>query len=169
MERRLQRDHHEDESRALASVGLRRRVLRSVRGDTKRRDAPLMAAGVLVVLLLIGAVAFDLGSIAPRVAGEPRDAHALRAVLRRSGYHGELAISGMPEPPVGEAYQVWVKRSGSSPLPTDALFSVTSTGTAEVDIPGSLHGVRQVMVTAEPLGGSESPTGPAVLSVTLTG
>jgi Anti-sigma-K factor rskA len=167
--RYLHRDHDSGEFGAHASVALRRRVLGSVRGEARRRDAPLLAVSALVVLLLIGALALDHGSTPRPVAGEPRGAHTLRAFLRRSGYRGELAISGMSEPPVGEVYQVWVKRSGSPPRPTDALFSVTSMGSAAVDIPGSLRGVRQVMVTAEPLGGSARPTSPAVLSVALTG
>lgn len=94
-------------------------------------------------------------------------ARAPRVLLRRIGYRGELVIFGMREPPIGEVYEVWLERRGHAPQPTDALFTVTSTGSATVDIPGSLRGLREVMVTAEPLGGSASPTSPALLRVEL--
>lgn len=96
-------------------------------------------------------------------------ARAPRVSLRRIGYRGELAISGMREPPIGEVYEVWRERRGQAPQPTDALFTVTSDGSATVDIPGSLRGLHEVMVTAEPLGGSASPTSPALLRVALSG
>lgn len=73
----------------------------------------------------------------------------------------------MSEPPIGEVYEVWLARAGQQPQPTDALFTVTSAGSAAVEIPGELHGLDAVMVTAEPIGGSSSPTSPPVLRVAL--
>jgi hypothetical protein len=87
--------------------------------------------------------------------------------LRRIGQGGELDISGLPEPPIGEVYEIWLARSGRPPQPTDALFTVTSTGSAAVEIPGKLRGLNAVMVTAEPIGGSSSPTSAPVLRVAL--
>ncbi len=51
------------------------------------------------------------------------------------------------------------------PTSTDALFTLASDGSASVDVPGGLRGVSEVMVTAEPLGGSAQPSSPAVLGV----
>jgi hypothetical protein len=45
-----------------------------------------------------------------------------------------------------------------APKPTDALFNVTSAGRATVGIPGGVRGVRDVLVTSEPAGGSPAPT-----------
>ena len=70
----------------------------------------------------------------------------------------------LPAPPDGRVYQVWVDRGGPAPEPTDALFSVSRDGSAHVDVPGSLDGVRAVMVTDEPPRGSDSPTGNVVLT-----
>ncbi len=50
---------------------------------------------------------------------------------------------------------------------TDALFEVTARGSRTVDIPGSLHGVEQVLVTPEPRGGSLVPTHPPVIVAQL--
>jgi hypothetical protein len=87
------------------------------------------------------------------------------ASLHDGSGHAELIVSGMPEPPIGEVYEVWLDREGALPRATDALFTVTSAGNGAVEVPGSLRGVREVMVTSEPLGGSSSPTSPAVLRV----
>ncbi len=48
-------------------------------------------------------------------------------------------------------------RRQTPPQPTDALFTVTRAGAGSVEVPGSLRGVREVMVTSEPLGGSSAP------------
>lgn len=74
----------------------------------------------------------------------------------------------MPEPPVGEVYEVWLNRPSAPPRPTDALFTVTSEGNAAVEVPGSLRGVREITVTSEPLGGSSSPTSAPVLRLPVT-
>jgi hypothetical protein len=100
-----------------------------------------------------------------------RDASASAPVasLRRVGHTAELEISRMSEPPFGEVYELWLDRPGAPPRPTDALFSATSAGRAAVQIPGSLRGLRSVLVTAEPLGGSSSPTSAPILWVAIPG
>jgi hypothetical protein len=117
--------------------------------------------GVLVL-------AFNSGSHTP-TRGIPAQPGG-RASLREVGDRAELLVTGMPEPPVGEVYELWVLRPGSSPQPTDALFTVTKAGAGTVDVPGGIrHGIREVMVTSEPLGGSRSPTSPPVLRVKVPG
>ena len=70
----------------------------------------------------------------------------------------KLVVAGLNPPPEGRIYQVWLDRdNGTAPEPTEALFSVRK-GRASVDVPGDLKGVKQVLVTHEPLGGSEVPT-----------
>jgi Anti-sigma-K factor rskA len=164
-----------------APGGLRRRVLSTVRDDTEsngraRRDRRRMRiAGTIVCAALLLSATLALVVVASNGGGHGRpgrvdaSARVARIALRRTGDRGELAMSGMSEPPVGEVYEVWLDRPNRAPLPTDALFTVTSAGSATVEIPGSLRGVRAVMVTAEPLGGSASPTGPVLLRVNLTG
>jgi anti-sigma-K factor RskA len=74
----------------------------------------------------------------------------------------------MPQPPVGEVYEVWLGRGDEAPQPTDALFTPTAAGTAAVEVPGSLREVTAITVTAEPRGGSSHPTGPVLLRVVLS-
>ena len=89
------------------------------------------------------------------------------ASLRITGSRGELIVSRMPAPPAGKVYEVWLGRPNGAPTPTNALFSVSSRGAAEVDVPGNLHDVSQVMVTPEPAGGSRVPTHAPVVVANL--
>lgn len=79
--------------------------------------------------------------------------------------HSTLVAEGLPSPPRGRVYQIWIKRPGQDPEPTPALFRPSDAGTASVDLPGSMDGVEGVLVTHEPLGGSESPTRDPVIVV----
>jgi hypothetical protein len=86
--------------------------------------------------------------------------------LRQVAGHSELLLAGMPQPPAGKIYEVWLSR-GAAPQPTDALFGVTRYGRGAVAVPGSLHGVKEVLVTSEPLGGSSHPTSAPLIRVAV--
>jgi hypothetical protein len=162
-----------------ASGGLRRRVLGAVRSDvdtggdsrprgpSSKRVAAIAAAATIAVAV---AVSFAIGqSPSAHTSAAGTRPHAGSRVplasLHAGAGHAELIVTRMPEPPIGEVYEVWLDRPGARPRATDALFTVTSAGDGSVEVPGSLRGVREVMVTSEPLGGSSSPTSPAVLRV----
>ena len=68
-----------------------------------------------------------------------------------------LVASGLPAPPDGRVYQLWLKRPGRAPEPTTALFRPSRDGTASAGVRGSLDGVDQVLMTDEPDGGSQEP------------
>jgi anti-sigma-K factor RskA len=80
--------------------------------------------------------------------------------------HSTLVAERLPDPPRGRVYQVWLKRPGRDPEPTRALFSPSDSGTVSVDVPGSMDGVEGVLVTDEPMGGSETPTRDPVIALT---
>lgn len=178
-------------SRVAASAELRERVMAQVRSEADllkaagagadrseparrwRMSRPqlLVTAVAMGVGLLIGTLAIDTGSRSPatrvstaQLALMPPGA---RAVLRQAGTHAELVVSGVSQPPRGKIYELWIARPGDAPQATSALFGVTHSGNASVNVPGSLAGVRQVMVTAEPLGGSAHPTSSPVIVATL--
>ena len=88
-------------------------------------------------------------------------------VVRVQGGRGELIIRRMPAAPAGKIYEVWLKGPGAQPAPTSALFDVTSAGSAAVDVPGHLRGVREILVTPEPRGGSVRPTHAPVIIARL--
>ncbi len=80
------------------------------------------------------------------------------ADLRKAGGHVQLIVDGLPAPPAGRIYEVWLEHGAQQPQPTDVLFSVTHTGHGTVAVPGGLQGISHVLVTDEPLGGSLKPT-----------
>ena len=90
------------------------------------------------------------------------------AEVRVAGGRAELILRGFPPPPAGDVYEIWLKRAGRAPSPTPVLFSVTSAGTGDVGVPADLHGVRQMLVTPEPAGGSLVPTHAPVIVAHLS-
>jgi hypothetical protein len=175
--------------RVVASQELRERVMTSVRSEAEllhaagtgadrpqparrrlRRAQLLTAAVAMGAGLLIGAVAIDRGSAPATHVTSAQLATAqpgARAILRQVGGRAELVVSGVSQPPRGKIYEIWLAGEGAAPRPTDVLFGVTHSGSASVNVPGSLAGVRRVMVTAEPLGGSAHPTSSPIIVATL--
>jgi Anti-sigma-K factor rskA len=136
----------------------------------RRQIASMMVVTAVVTAIATVALERDSASHGPAASAlSPRAPRAARASLLGSARHAELVVSNMPEPPIGEIYELWLIRSGDVPAqPTDALFTVTSAGDGSVAVPGDVRGVREVMVTSEPLGGSSSPTSAAVLRVRVS-
>jgi len=173
---------------AVASVELRERVMAVVRSEAellkapgqapiwcrvagaggRSRAGPLLAAGALAAALI---AAFISGSAGPAVRAIPaRIAFAspdARAELREVSNRGELVLSGNAPPAAGKIYEVWLRQAGHAPAPTDVQFTVSSGGSGTVGVPGSLGDVREVLVSAEPFGGSRQLTGPVLIRVRL--
>jgi hypothetical protein len=78
-----------------------------------------------------------------------------------------LEARGLPAPPAGRVYQVWVEHTNGRVVGTDALFGPARDGRAMVVVPGSLKDVARVMVSDEPRGGSRAPTGHVLAVITL--
>jgi len=136
------------------------------------RPLPAAALASVALALGIGGGALlngDSGTPAPRTVVAAVGASGASAHVRVTSDGAKLVMAGMPAPADGRVYQVWLDRGGkSSPEPTDALFSVSRTGHATVDVPGDLGGVKSVLVTDEPAGGSRIPTRAPVISATLS-
>ncbi|HEX7297745.1 MAG TPA: anti-sigma factor [Solirubrobacteraceae bacterium] len=150
-----------DTSAAPARRPWWRRPLLAVRPLHAAAAAVLIAVGIAAGFLLSG------GENARTVQGTVLVASApqARAALELSDKASKLMVSGMPPPPSGKVYQVWLKRPAQDPTPTTALFRVDAQGRADVEIQrGRLKGVEQVLVTAEPDGGSMAPTSDPVIA-----
>jgi anti-sigma-K factor RskA len=132
--------------------------------------AVLAAAVVaLAVVALSSSSGGGAGSAATRVIRAQVLPARASASLSVAGGRAQLNIADMPQTAPGRVYEVWLKRSASGrALPTDALFTVDAAGAASVGVPGSVSGVREIMVTSEPLGGSRVPTLPALIIARLT-
>jgi len=79
------------------------------------------------------------------------------AAVRVSGQRATLMVRDMPEPPAAKVYEVWVKRGGAAPVPAGTTFVVRS---GDIPIAHAVNRGDQVLVTAEPTGGSLKPTAP---------
>jgi anti-sigma-K factor RskA len=123
--------------------------------------------------LALGLAALAIGFLASQAlqSGGPEKITAQvqsggRATLEVQDGQGRLVASHLPDPPSGRVYQVWLDKGGKAPEPTDVLFTTSSDGSATADVP-SLDGVKRVMVTDEPSGGSRSPTGKLLLTASV--
>lgn len=178
--RGLERVEHWMAQPLHAPGALRRRVIGSVRSEPSMRGfAPpgaTVRAAMLRGVLLALPTAFAAIALALLPSGGSRP-HALRAggSSPRASLHvmagrGELTFAHLPQSPAGKIYELWERRAGSSRLlPTDALFAVARGGRAAVGVPGGLRGLRELLVTLEPVGGSVAPTGPALLQIVPPG
>ncbi len=149
---------------ARSSSPSRARRPRARPGWLVLRPLPALAglSAALALALALVALGNSGGGSSTRVIRAEVRARGASAALHLSGGHAVLDVSGMPPSAPRRVYEVWVKRTGA-PEPTDALFTVTHSGEASVGVPGSIAGVKTVMVTSEPLGGSRVPTTPAVI------
>lgn len=181
-------------SSAQASPELRERILATVRAEAellnaagaeadrpsrpKRRWRPrndfalgiaaAAAAGLAALVAVLIAVGSSGHSRLVVTEGEGvGHARNAQVSLRQRDDHSELVVARMPQPAVGRIYEVWLSHGPRDAKPTNALFSVTGAGSGSVDVPNSLHGVREVMVTSEPAGGSLHPTTEPLLRVAL--
>jgi anti-sigma-K factor RskA len=126
----------------------------------------IAAAAALAIVVAVVAVTLSVGSGATtRTYAGVVHAPGATASLIRSGQTGQLTYRGLPAPPTGRIYQVWLKRGQQAPQPTRTLFSDR---TGSVTVSGSLRGVQSVLVTDEPRpDGSRAPTRAPIIVVSL--
>jgi anti-sigma-K factor RskA len=161
--------------RAAGPEADRPRVPRSRRRRPRPRlrlpGALLRPLPVATLACALAALAIGIVALAGSGGGSVRTVTAAvhftaapraKAQLRIGSGSASLRVEGVPSPPPGKVYEVWLKRPGRAPERTDALFTVGDGGNASVNVP-DLQGVRQVLVTPEPAGGSARPTGPVVI------
>jgi len=165
LRRRLMRAIRE-QPRLGAQPPLRHRAT-SLRWGVRPAFAAVAGAAVVAGGVIAGVELSDSGAsgqvIQARVAGVSGSAQ-----LRVSAGRGELIVRHLSAPPPGHVYEVWLKAPGSPPVPASVLFSVTASGNADVGLPRSLRGISQVMVTAEPDGGTRAPTSSPVIVAQLS-
>ncbi len=127
------------------------------------RLAPVAAA-----LLIVGAVAgFALrgGDSTQTFSAGPN------AQVQVHGEKATFVAQKMQAPPQGRVYEVWVVPKGANPddaRPTNVLFVPRGNGSAEAAIPGSASDIQRVMVSDEPPGGSDKPTGEVIADADLS-
>jgi anti-sigma-K factor RskA len=167
-----------------ASSRLRRRVRRSIEAEPRAGGEPaargrswipdwaprpvLGAAAALAVIAIALVIVLTSGGGSSTRTVQAQVTGPGTASLKITDGRGELVVRHFAPPPKGKIYEVWLVRGKAAPEPTSALFGVTENGSGDVDVPGSLHGVSQVLVTPEPPGGSKVPTHTPVIAAKLS-
>ena len=161
---------------------LKRRVMRAVEQEPRldpvsRRERrrpwlqlprPALAfSGAAAVAAVAAIVVLAVGSGTSTRTVDAQVTGRGDAAMRVSGNHAQLVVHDFPAAPKGQIYEVWLQHGTGAPKPTTALFGVTRNGDAQVAVPGSLHGVSHVLVTAEPAGGTQHPTHAPVINAHL--
>jgi anti-sigma-K factor RskA len=152
-------------------AAFRRRMLSAVRAEPKAparrvalgRSAP---AGWLALGLAVAGAALVVQLDIPHARTRVIHATVGQAELRVAGSHGELVVDRLPSLPADRTYELWLVSKRGHAVPS-TLFGITAHGTADLGVPGDLHGITRLLVTAEPRGGSLVPTTRAVIQLPL--
>ncbi|HET7417533.1 MAG TPA: anti-sigma factor [Solirubrobacterales bacterium] len=127
------------------------------------------AAGFAVVALLVaGVVGYEVGRDDGGSGGATtveREINGIDVAMVQEGEGGTLRLSDLPQVPPDKVLEAWVEREGEVEA-VPALLVPDRNGHAETTI-ADMSGVSTVMVTEEPRGGSEAPTGEPVMQMSV--
>lgn len=157
-----------------------REAARARKGEGGRLPGWLRGAGrygwrplaglAAVALLLVAFAGYEIGSggggggttQTTITAGQ---APGVTAAVQREGDSAELRLANVEQLPEDRVLEAWVQRDGEVE-PVEALFAPDRKGHASTMI-ADMNGVEAVMVTAEPSGGSETPTSSPIVEVQI--
>jgi anti-sigma-K factor RskA len=130
-------------------------------------------AGVAVAVLVVAAVAgFAIGGGIGSDSGSGgtstvkiSEPSGVTATMISKGNSGTLHLANVRKLPSDRVLEAWVQRDGGVE-PVRALFVPDREGQASTQLP-DMHGVETVMVTAEPPGGSRSPTSSPIVTMPI--
>ena len=160
---------------------LRASLMAEVRADIEREGRPASArparrrrwfmkpaVGFAVLALLIaGVVGYEVGKDGSGEGGAPskivRQINGMTVTMIQEGDGGRLELAGAPQPPKEKVFEAWVERDGEVEA-VPALLVPDRHGHAETTI-ADMNGVETLMVTVEPRGGSETPTGKTIMEM----
>lgn len=129
------------------------------------RPAVAFAAAVLAVAAVAG---YEIGKGGGGEEGASTvvsRSHGITVKMVREGDGGTLRLTGVNQLPPEKVLEAWVRREGKvEPVP--ALFVPDRAGRASTQIE-DMSGVDTVMVTEEPQGGSEEPTSPPIVTMSV--
>jgi anti-sigma-K factor RskA len=163
---------------------LRESLMAEVRADARRQAGPRKersrwfsrgfllrpAIGLAALVLVVAAVAgYEIGKGGGGEEGSASTivsrSHGVTVKMVREGDGGTLRLAGVHQLPPKKVLEAWVRREGKvEPVP--ALFVPDREGRAETTIT-DMSGVDTVMVTEEPQGGSEEPTSPPIVTMSV--
>jgi anti-sigma-K factor RskA len=170
----------ESVERAEPPPRLREALMAEVRADVEpeRRPAkrrswswfskPAVAFAVLVLAVAVVA-GYEIGNGGSDERGGASTLvtreHGITVKMVREGEGGTLHLANLHQLPPDRVLEAWVRREGTVEA-VPALLVPDRKGLAETRI-ADMSGVDTVMVTEEPQGGSEEPTGEAIVSMSV--
>lgn len=168
----------ESVERTEPSPQLRQTLMAEVRADVREAKArPTPARGrrwllkpvvgfAALALLVAGVVGYEVGNDGPDGGGAStleRQMGSLTVKMVQEGDGGTLHLSGVSQIPPDKVLEAWVERDGKVEA-VPALFVPDRNGQAETRI-ADMTDVKVVMVTEEPQGGSDAPTGEPIMTM----
>ena len=148
-----------------ASIGSGRKRFGGI-GSFGLRPAAGLAAVVLIMVAAVAGYAIRDGGSGGATTVVADQTSGIEVEMVRDGDSGTLKLANMGQAPPDRVMQVWV-RHGTQVAPAQApLFRPDADGAATVRI-ADMSGVDEVMVSAEPRGGSTHPTSAPVVSVAV--
>lgn len=155
---------------AAEKAGWRERVSAQLRGSGRLGLRPVVGLAALV-LVVAAALGYAIGGGSGGGGGEGTiaagQAPGITAEMVDEGDGGTLRLANVRQLADREVLQAWVQRDGEVES-VPALFVPDHEGRASTQLP-SMDGVEAVMVTAEPPGGSEAPTGKPLITIPVPG
>ena len=129
-----------------------------------------VATGFAVVALVAAAVVgYEVGNggsgESPGSTVVSRQPDGITVKMVSEGKGGKLHLSGVAPLPSDKVLEAWVEREGKVEA-VPALFVPDRNGQAETTIE-DMTGVKTVMVTKEPSGGSDAPTGEPIVTMSV--
>jgi anti-sigma-K factor RskA len=174
----------ESVQRVEAPPQLRGRLMEQVRAEAESAPAQRPArrwsiggwslrpvAGLAALVLVVAAVAaYAIGSDDPGSSNTTTvvKGHSPNVVAEvvRDGGSGTLHLTNLHQLPSDKVLQAWVEQRDGQVVSAKTLFVPNQDGTASATI-DDMEGVKTVMVTAEPRGGSVQPTSAPIVSVSI--
>ncbi len=172
----------ESVERVEAPQELRGRLMEQVRSEAESAPAPQHArrwsiggwslrpvAGLaaLVLLAAVGAYAISSGDSGGANTTTVVAGHSPGVIAKvvSDGGSGTLHLTNLHQLPSNKVLQAWVEKEGRV-VSAKTLFVPNQDGTASATI-DDMEGVKTVMVTAEPRGGSVQPTSAPIVAVPI--
>lgn len=159
---------------------LRQALMAEVRADARPQARPERrrswswfsrpAIAFAVVILAVAVVAgYEIGKGGSGDSGSPTvlstSEHGIEVKMVQEGEGGTLHLANLHRLPPDKVLEAWVRREGTVEA-VPALLVPDRKGRAETTI-ADMRGVDTVMVTEEPQGGSEEPTSPAIVTMSV--
>lgn len=135
-----------------------------------RLPMPAVAMACTAALggVVAGGVLFGGGAATAQTIPFESTMQGASAELELSDDGATIVASNLKPPPAGKTYMVWIQKPGQAPEPTSALFTPRRDGSATASVTGDMEDVETVLINAEPLGGSTTPTSQPFLTATVS-